>query len=142
MLRPFTNFSRPLRQVAPTTIRTLSQTATTMGVQKTVISEGNGPSPQKGDQVTMEYTGWLRTPGKPEEKGAQFDSTSGRGSFQTAIGVGRVIKGWDEGVVTMKLGEKARLDITSDFAYGSQAVGGVIPANSDLIFEVELKKIN
>ncbi|KAH7077065.1 hypothetical protein FB567DRAFT_534462 [Paraphoma chrysanthemicola] len=142
MLRPFTNFSRPLRQAAPTTIRTLSQTATTMGVQKTVISEGNGPSPQKGDQVTMEYTGWLRTPGKPEEKGAQFDSSIGRGSFQTAIGVGRVIKGWDEGVVTMKLGEKARLDITSDFAYGSQAVGGVIPANSDLIFEVELKKIN
>jgi FK506-binding protein 1 len=86
-----------------------------MGVQKTVISEGNGPSPQKGDQVTMEYvfsrcssgrggtgltymffdryTGWLRTAGVPEEKGKQFDSTTGRGPFQTAIGVGRVIKG-------------------------------------------------
>ena len=81
-----------------------------MGVQKTIISEGNGPSPQQGDKVTMEcviqkyfflrdradlsrYTGWLRTPGEPEEKGKQFDSTTGRGSFQTPIGVGRVIKG-------------------------------------------------
>jgi FK506-binding protein 1 len=85
-----------------------------MGVQKTVISEGNGPSPQKGDQVTMEYvlsrnrgmrwevddanlcdryTGWLRTSGQAEEKGKQFDSTTGRGPFQTPIGVGRVIKG-------------------------------------------------
>ncbi|KAF2034757.1 hypothetical protein EK21DRAFT_97387 [Setomelanomma holmii] len=142
MLRPFTNFSRPLRQAAPTALRTLSSTASTMGVQKTIISEGNGPSPQKGDSVTMEYTGWLRTPGKPEEKGKQFDSTSDRGSFQTAIGVGRVIKGWDEGVVQMKLGEIARLDISSDFAYGSQEFPGLIPPNSDLIFEVELKKIN
>ncbi|KAF1845940.1 FK506-binding protein 1 [Cucurbitaria berberidis CBS 394.84] len=113
-----------------------------MGVQKTVISEGNGPTPQKGDRVTMEYTGWLRTAGKPEEKGNQFDSTTGRGSFVTPIGVGRVIKGWDEGVVQMKLGEKARLDITSDFAYGDQSFPGLIPPHSDLIFEVELKKIN
>ena len=54
---------------------------------------GNGPSPAKGDRVTMEYTGWLRTPGQPEEKGKQFDSTTGRGPFATPIGVGRVIKG-------------------------------------------------
>jgi FK506-binding protein 1 len=64
-----------------------------MGVTKTVIAEGSGASPQKGDRVTMEYTGWLRTAGKPEEKGKQFDSTTGRGPFQTPIGVGRVIKG-------------------------------------------------
>jgi hypothetical protein len=100
----------------------------------------------------------LRTAGQPEEKGKQFDSTTGRGSFQTPIGVGRVIKGmsihakykqacsgedvtnhttgWDEGVVQMKLGEKARLDITSDFAYGSQSFPGLIPPNSDLILYV------
>ncbi|KAF2709407.1 FK506-binding protein/peptidyl-prolyl cis-trans isomeras-like protein [Pleomassaria siparia CBS 279.74] len=113
-----------------------------MGVTKTTIQEGNGPSPNKGDRVTMEYTGWLKTAGKPEEKGNEFDSTKGRGSFQTKIGVGQVIKGWDEGVVQMKLGEKARLDITSDFAYGAQAFPGLIPPHSDLIFEVELKKIN
>lgn len=64
-----------------------------MGVQKTVITEGNGPSPEKGDTVTMEYTGWLRTAGEPGEKGKQFDSTTGRGPFKTAIGVGQVIKG-------------------------------------------------
>ena len=75
------------------TYRQFSTTPFKMGVQKTVISEGNGPSPKKGDRVTMEYTGWLRTAGKPEEKGKQFDSTTGRGPFQTAIGVGRVIKG-------------------------------------------------
>ncbi|CAN9399283.1 unnamed protein product [Alternaria sp. RS040] len=111
-----------------------------MGVQKTILSEGNGPSPQKGDKVTMEYTGWLKT--SNGDKGKQFDSTTGRGPFQTPIGVGRVIKGWDEGVVQMKLGEKAKLDISSDFAYGSQEFPGLIPPNSDLIFEVELKKIN
>jgi len=113
-----------------------------MGVNKTILSEGSGASPAKGDRVTMEYTGWLRTAGQPEEKGKQFDSTTGRGPFQTEIGVGRVIKGWDEGVVQMKLGEKARLDITSDFAYGAQSFPGLIPPHSDLIFEVELKKIN
>lgn len=74
-------------------LRTFTTSARTMGVQKTTISEGNGPSPQKGDRVTMEYTGWLRTPGQPGEKGKQFDSTTGRGSFVTPIGVGRVIKG-------------------------------------------------
>ncbi|PVI04694.1 FK506-binding protein/peptidyl-prolyl cis-trans isomeras-like protein [Periconia macrospinosa] len=115
-----------------------------MGVTKTTITPGDGPSPKKGDTVTMAYTGWLRTSGQPEEKGKVFDSTDkpGRSLFQTPIGVGRVIKGWDEGVVQMKLGEKARLDISSDFAYGSQEFPGLIPPNSDLIFEVELKKIN
>ncbi|KAF1973584.1 putative FK506-binding protein 1 [Bimuria novae-zelandiae CBS 107.79] len=114
-----------------------------MGVTKTTISEGSGPSPKKGDTVTMLYTGWLKN--ADGSKGKEFDSTQkpGRGPFQTAIGVGRVIKGWDEGVPQMKLGEKATLDISSDYAYGSQDVGGgLIPANSNLIFEVELQKIN
>ncbi|KAJ5022704.1 hypothetical protein PSV08DRAFT_323389 [Bipolaris maydis] len=122
------------------TTRAFTSTARAMGVQKTIIQEGNGPSPKQGDTVTMEYTGWLKD--ASTDKGKQFDSTTGRGPFQTQIGVGRVIKGWDEGVVQMKLGEKARLDITSDFAYGSQEFPGLIPPNSDLIFEVELKKIN
>ncbi|KAJ4333934.1 FK506 binding protein proline rotamase rapamycin-binding protein [Ascochyta clinopodiicola] len=128
-----------------TTYKFFHTTPRTMGVQKTILVEGNGPSPQQGDTVTMLYTGWLKEAGKKDSKGKQFDTTEkpGRGPFKTPIGVGRVIKGWDEGVVTMKLGEKARLDISSDFAYGSQDVGGgLIPANSELIFEVELKKIN
>ena len=76
-------------------IRAFTTTSRNMGVTKTTITAGDGPSPQKGDKVTMAYTGWLRTPGQPEEKGKVFDSTNkpGRGLFQTAIGVGKVIKG-------------------------------------------------
>ena len=62
-----------------------------MGVQKTIISEGSGPSPKSGDRVSMEYTGWLRNP--DGSKGKQFDSSVGRGDFETVIGVGQVIKG-------------------------------------------------
>jgi FK506-binding protein 1 len=62
-----------------------------MGVTKTTISEGSGPSPNKGDQVTMQYTGWLKN--ADGSKGKQFDSTTGRGPFKTAIGVGQVIRG-------------------------------------------------
>lgn len=66
-----------------------------MGVTKTILVEGNGPSPEKGDTVTMLYTGWLKEAGKKDGKGKQFDTTEkpGRGPFKTAIGVGRVIKG-------------------------------------------------
>jgi FK506-binding protein 1 len=77
------------------TLRTFSTTTRNMGVTKTTISEGNGPSPQKGQTVSMKYTGWLKAPGQPEDKGKVFDSTDkpGRGLFETPIGVGRVIKG-------------------------------------------------
>ncbi|KAI0398530.1 fkbp-type peptidyl-prolyl cis-trans isomerase [Xylariaceae sp. FL0594] len=113
-----------------------------MGVTKTVHQEGSGPSPQAGQIVTIEYTGWLKDTSKPDNKGKQFDSSVGRGDFTTAIGVGRVIKGWDEGVVTMKVGEKATLDITSDYGYGARGFTGHIPPNADLIFDVHLKKIS
>ncbi|KAL7933020.1 hypothetical protein V8C35DRAFT_306059, partial [Trichoderma chlorosporum] len=72
----------------------------------------------------------------------KFDSSYDRNSdFSTKIGVQQVIAGWDQGVVTMQLGEKARLDIPSHLAYGARAIPGVIPANSDLIFDVHLKQI-
>ena len=79
----------------PITARFFSNTSYKMGVQKTVLVEGSGPSPVKGDTVTMLYTGWLKEEGKKEGKGKQFDTTEkpGRGPFQTAIGVGRVIQG-------------------------------------------------
>ncbi|CAK7220981.1 FK506 binding protein proline rotamase rapamycin-binding protein [Sporothrix bragantina] len=113
-----------------------------MGVTKTTHQEGSGPSPNKGDRVTIEYTGYLKDTNKPDNKGDKFDSSVGRGDFVTAIGVGQVIKGWDEGVVQMKLGEKATLDITPDYGYGARGFPGHIPPNSSLIFDVELKKIN
>ncbi|KAK7509650.1 FKBP-type peptidyl-prolyl isomerase-like protein [Phyllosticta citricarpa] len=118
-----------------------------MGVEKQTIKPGDGVTkPQNGDTVTMEYTGYLQD--ASGAKGKQFDSSVGRGDFQTAIGVGRVIKGWDEGIVGtasqpgMTLGEKATLTITADYGYGASGFPGVIPPNATLIFDVELKGIN
>ncbi|QSZ28755.1 hypothetical protein DSL72_003260 [Monilinia vaccinii-corymbosi] len=118
-----------------------------MGVTKHILKEGTGPSPKVGDTVTIEYTGWV----KDESKGSTleeqkvtppFDSSVGRGAFVVQIGTGQVIKGWDDGVTQMKLGEKATLDITPDYAYGARGFPPIIPAHSTLIFDVELQKIN
>ncbi|KAF8924814.1 hypothetical protein EDD21DRAFT_420806 [Dissophora ornata] len=108
-----------------------------MGVTKTTLSPGDGQNfPKAGDTVTIHYVGTLRN-------GTKFDSSRDRNdAFVTKIGVGRVIKGWDEGVPQLSLGEKAVLDITPDYGYGARGYPPVIPANADLIFEVELLKIN
>ncbi|EON97720.1 putative fkbp-type peptidyl-prolyl cis-trans isomerase protein [Phaeoacremonium minimum UCRPA7] len=114
-----------------------------MGVTKTIIFEGSGASPKVGQTVTIEYTGWLKDTSAPDNKGKVFDSSTqpGRGDFQTRIGVGQVIKGWDEGVLQMKVGEKATLDISSDYGYGASGFTGHIPPNADLIFDVHLKAV-
>mmetsp|Transcript_17583 Transcript_17583/g.43255 ORF Transcript_17583/g.43255 Transcript_17583/m.43255 type:complete len:124 (-) Transcript_17583:2788-3159(-) len=108
-----------------------------MGVEKETIKEGDGTNfPKKGDQLTMHYTGTLAS------NGEKFDSSVDKGRpFNFKIGMGQVIKGWDEGVIKMSLGEKAKLLISSDYGYGSQGAGGVIPPNADLVFEVELLAI-
>ncbi|CAO3644589.1 unnamed protein product [Cunninghamella echinulata] len=91
-----------------------------MGVTVDSYQAGNGKDfPKKGDTVTIHYTGTLQM-----------------------IGVGQVIKGWDEGVVQLSVGEKARLTATSDYAYGPRGIPGVIPPNATLVFDVELIKIN
>jgi ketosteroid isomerase-like protein len=93
---------------------------------------GTGASPQPGQMVTVHYTGTL-------ENGTKFDSSLDRGKpFEFQIGVGRVIRGWDEGVMTMKVGGKRRLIIPPQLGYGARGAGGVIPPNATLIFEVEL----
>ncbi|KAK6341797.1 Fork head 1 [Orbilia blumenaviensis] len=103
-----------------------------MGVEKQITQEGTGAQPTKGQTVIMHYTGTLTN-------GTKFDSSRDRGSpFETAIGIGRVIKGWDEAVPTMKVGEKAILTITPDYGYGARGAGNVIPPNATLIFDVEL----
>ena len=106
-------------------------------VDVVTIVEGDGINfPKKGDRVTMHYTGMLTN-------GQKFDSSVDRGQpFQFIIGVGQVIRGWDEGVIQMSLNQKAKLLISSDFAYGAAGAGGVIPPNADLVFEVQLLKIN
>ena len=108
-----------------------------MGVVKETIQAGDGESfPQSGDMLTMHYTGTLAS------DGSQFDSSVSRGKpFQFVIGVGAVIRGWDEGVMQMSLGEKATLQISSDYGYGSRGAPGAIPPNADLNFEVELLAI-
>jgi len=110
-----------------------------MGVVKTTVSDGDKINfPENGDLVTVHYDGTLEEDGKVRS----FDSSYDRGvPFTTAIGVGKVIRGWDEAVTQMSLGEKAILNITSDFGYGDRGFPGSIPPKTDLVFQVELLKI-
>jgi peptidylprolyl isomerase len=97
---------------------------------------GDGASPATGQICVMHYTGWLYENG---QKGRKFDSSVDRGEpFEFPIGTGRVIKGWDEGVATMKVGGKRTLTIPPELGYGARGAGGVIPPNATLIFDVEL----
>ena len=96
-----------------------------------ITSEGSGASPQSGAKVVVEYKGYFKG-------GKVFDQSYGRKPFNFQVGVGQVIKGWDLGVLSMKKGEMATFYIKSDYAYGKRGAGGVIPPNTDLMFDVEL----
>lgn len=102
------------------------------------LKEGDGVNfPKKGDALTMHYTGTLAS------TGAQFDCSRARGApFQFTIGVGQVIEGWDEGVMSLSVGQRVKLHIPSAMGYGERGAGGDIPPNSDLVFDVELLQIN
>jgi peptidylprolyl isomerase len=109
---------------------------TASGLQIADTKAGTGATPRTGQICVMHYTGWLYQNGA---KGAKFDSSIDRGQpFEFPIGTGRVIKGWDEGVASMKVGGKRTLIIPPDLGYGARGAGGVIPPNATLIFEVEL----
>lgn len=101
-----------------------------------VLKEGSGTEAKNGDKVSVHYVGTL-TDGK------KFDSSLDRGEpFSFVLGASQVIKGWDQGVLGMKVGEKRKLTIPSDLAYGDKGIPGVIPPKATLIFEVELIRIN
>lgn len=108
---------------------------TASGLQYEDLVVGTGASPKVGERAVVHYTGWL-TDGK------KFDSSRDRNQpFRFAVGRGAVIKGWDEGVATMKVGGKRKLWIPPELGYGARGAGKLIPPNSELVFEVELLEI-
>ena len=105
---------------------------TASGLQYVDVKPGTGASPASGQTAVVHYTGWLAD-------GKKFDSSKDRGKpFSFRVGQGQVIKGWDEGVATMKVGGTRKLTIPPNLAYGAAGAGGVIPPNATLTFEVEL----
>jgi len=107
---------------------------------QTDLVVGSGPSPQAGDAITVNYTGWLWDPSKPDSKGQQFDSSVGGQPFTFTLRAGQVIQGWDLGFEGMKLGGKRRLILPPHLGYGAQGAG-TIPPNSTLVFEIQLLDI-
>lgn len=128
---------RSKKQSAPEAVATPAPSGaatitTSSGLQYVILQEGTGDGVTAGKKVTVHYTGWLTN-------GTKFDSSLDRGrAFDFTLGIGQVIKGWDEGVQGMKVGEKRKLFIPSALGYGPRGAGGVIPPNADLVFEVTL----
>ncbi|OIP78707.1 MAG: peptidylprolyl isomerase [Oscillatoriales cyanobacterium CG2_30_44_21] len=121
----------PLKDMSDTEIK-----ETGSGLKYQVIVAGTGATPKKGDTVVVHYTGTL-------EDGSKFDSSRDRNSpFSFKLGVGQVIKGWDEGLSNMRVGDRYKLIIPPDLGYGARGAGGVIPPNATLIFDVELLRIS
>eukprot|EP00357_Protocruzia_adherens_P005514 CAMPEP_0115011852 /NCGR_PEP_ID=MMETSP0216-20121206/24329_1 /TAXON_ID=223996 /ORGANISM="Protocruzia adherens, Strain Boccale" /LENGTH=107 /DNA_ID=CAMNT_0002380679 /DNA_START=26 /DNA_END=349 /DNA_ORIENTATION=- len=107
-----------------------------MGVEIDIKTAGTGNFPQKGNTVKVHYVGTLTD-------GTKFDSSRDRGQyFEFTLGVGQVIRGWDDGVARMKKGERSILTCSPDYAYGAKGVPGVIPGNATLVFDVELFDFN
>jgi FKBP-type peptidyl-prolyl cis-trans isomerase len=111
----------------------------TPGLTMKRLKNGYGRAAVAGDLASVHYTGWLYDENAPDGRGKKFDSSVDRGQqFQFPLGAGRVIRGWDEGVVGMLIGEKRELRIAPELGYGSRGAGSAIPPNATLLFEVEL----
>jgi FKBP-type peptidyl-prolyl cis-trans isomerase len=102
------------------------------GLKVEILQAGNGPKAEPGKMVKVHYTGTL-------ENGKKFDSSRDRGQpFEFQLGAGQVIRGWDQGIAMLKVGDRAKLTIPPEMGYGAAGAGGLIPPNAVLIFDVEL----
>lgn len=111
-------------------------------LQSVVLKPGDGAAIGAGQIATVQYTGWLYEMSAKDNKGKRFDSSFDAGKpFSFPLGTGSVIKGWDQGVLGMKVGESRRLVIPPDLAYGDAGAGGVIPPGATLVFDIDLLKI-
>lgn len=111
-------------------------------MQSVVLKAGTGEGVTAGKVAVVQYTGWLYETSATDNKGKQFDSSRPGGQpFRFPVGTGQVIKGWDQGVVGMKVGESRRLVIPADLAYGAGGAGGVIPPGATLVFDIDLVAI-
>ena len=136
---------------APKTIRAIPENAADFditgieateivpGLQSRVLLKGEGPEAESGDTAVVHYTGWLYDENAPKHRGSKFDSSVDRDElFPFPLGAGRVIKGWDQGVVGMRVGEVRELTISPELAYGDRGAGDVIPPGATLVFVVQL----
>jgi peptidylprolyl isomerase len=124
---------------SPPYSRAMAMTKTPSGLEIEDSVVGTGTQPANGQTCVMHYTGWLWQDG---QQGAKFDSSHDRGQpFSFPLGMGRVIKGWDEGVASMRVGGKRNLRIPPELGYGARGAGGVIPPGATLLFTVELLDI-
>ncbi len=111
-------------------------------LQSTQLKAGAGDAVTPGKIAVVEYTGWLYDAAAKDNKGKQFDSSRNTGQpFRFPVGAGQVIKGWDQGVAGMKIGESRRLVIPPNLAYGDNGAGGVIPPGATLVFDIDLLAI-
>ena len=131
---------KPEAPPAPTGNAAPAQSSAVTALQSLTLKPGTGATVAGGQVAVVQYTGWLYEASATENKGKQFDSSRNSGqAFKFPLGTGSVIKGWDQGVAGMKIGESRRLIIPPDLAYGDNgAGGGLIPPGATLVFDIDL----